>query len=94
MANVLFLPYAIALDGLQDFQLLAGALRNLLSVTVGNLREYGPDSRRGLARLFATRGSCRVGGCVGTGSVVSPKFPESQRRRDLQLLLPQRRVSV
>ena len=37
VANVFFLPYAVALDGLKDFQLLVGALRNLLVVTVGNL---------------------------------------------------------
>jgi formate/nitrite transporter len=37
IANMFFLPYAIALDGLVDRQLLAGAVRNLCAVTVGNV---------------------------------------------------------
>ena len=37
IANLFFLPYAFALDGCGDAQLLAGSVRNLLLVTVGNL---------------------------------------------------------
>ena len=37
IANLFFLPYAIALEGFGDAQLLGGALRNLLVVTVGNI---------------------------------------------------------
>jgi formate/nitrite transporter len=37
IANLFFLPYALALDGFGDPQLLAGTIRNLLTVTVGNI---------------------------------------------------------
>jgi formate/nitrite transporter len=37
IANLFFLPYALALDGFSDTQLLVGTVRNLLAVTVGNL---------------------------------------------------------
>jgi formate/nitrite transporter FocA (FNT family) len=37
IANWFFLPYALALDGFGDAQLLVGTVRNLLAVTVGNL---------------------------------------------------------
>ena len=37
IANLFFLPYALALDGFGDPQLILGALRNLAAVTVGNL---------------------------------------------------------
>jgi len=32
-----FLPYAVALDGFGDPQLLVGTVRNLLAVTLGNI---------------------------------------------------------
>ena len=37
IANMFFLPYALVLEGLGDAQFLAGALHNLVSVTLGNL---------------------------------------------------------
>jgi len=37
IANVFFLPYALALSGFGDAQLLAGSVRNLLVVTGGNI---------------------------------------------------------
>ena len=37
IANLFFLPYAIALSGFEDAQLLAGSVRNLLVVTGGNI---------------------------------------------------------
>jgi formate transporter len=37
IANLFFLPYALALSGFGDAQLLVGAVRNLLAVTVGNI---------------------------------------------------------
>jgi formate/nitrite transporter len=37
IANLFFLSYALALDGFSDLQLLAGMVRNLLAVTVGNI---------------------------------------------------------
>src|SRR5262245_30976070 len=37
IANLFFLPYAVALSGFGDPQLLAGTLRNLLAVTAGNI---------------------------------------------------------
>ena len=37
IANWFFLPYALALGGLGDVQLVAGSVRNLLIVTVGNI---------------------------------------------------------
>lgn len=37
IANMFFLPYAIALDGMQDSQLLLGSVRNLVFVTLGNI---------------------------------------------------------
>ena len=37
VANLFFLPYALALDGFGDAQLLWGSVRNLLAVTVGNI---------------------------------------------------------
>ena len=37
IANLFFLPYALALEGWGDAQLLTGSVRNLLSVTLGNI---------------------------------------------------------
>lgn len=37
IANFFFLPYALALDGWQDAQLLSGSIRNLCAVTAGNI---------------------------------------------------------
>jgi formate/nitrite transporter FocA (FNT family) len=37
IANLFFLPYALALAGFGDAQLLVGSVRNLLAVTVGNI---------------------------------------------------------
>ncbi len=37
IANLFFLPYALALGGFEDAQLLAGSVRNLLVVTGGNI---------------------------------------------------------
>jgi formate/nitrite transporter FocA (FNT family) len=37
IANLFFLPYAVALDGFGNSQLLSGAARNLLAVTLGNI---------------------------------------------------------
>ncbi len=37
IANLFFLPYAIALSGMADASLWAGSLRNLLVVTLGNV---------------------------------------------------------
>jgi formate/nitrite transporter FocA (FNT family) len=37
IANLFFLPYALALGGFGDLQLLVGTIRNLLAVTVGNI---------------------------------------------------------
>jgi formate/nitrite transporter FocA (FNT family) len=37
IANLFFLPYAIVLEGFGGAQLLSGALRNLLVVTLGNI---------------------------------------------------------
>jgi formate transporter len=37
IANMFFLPYAVALDGFGDPRLLVGAVWNLLAVTVGNI---------------------------------------------------------
>jgi len=37
IANLFFLPYALALGGFGDAQLLAGSVRNLLVVTGGNI---------------------------------------------------------
>jgi formate/nitrite transporter len=37
IANLFFLPYALALGGFDDLQLLVGTVRNLLAVTVGNI---------------------------------------------------------
>jgi formate/nitrite transporter len=37
IANLFFLPYALALGGFEDAQLLAGSVRNLLVVTAGNI---------------------------------------------------------
>jgi formate/nitrite transporter len=37
IANLFFLPYALALDGFGDGQLLIGSVRNLLVVTGGNM---------------------------------------------------------
>jgi formate transporter len=37
IANMFFLPYALALSGFGDTQLLAGSVRNLLVVTGGNI---------------------------------------------------------
>jgi formate transporter len=37
IANLFFLPYALALSGFGDAQLLAGSVRNLLVVTGGNI---------------------------------------------------------
>ena len=37
IANLFFLPYALALGGFGDLQLLVGTVRNLLAVTVGNI---------------------------------------------------------
>jgi formate/nitrite transporter len=37
IANLFFLPYALALSGFADPHLLGGAVRNLLAVTLGNI---------------------------------------------------------
>jgi formate/nitrite transporter FocA (FNT family) len=37
IANLFFLPYALALSGFGDAQLLAGSVWNLLFVTIGNI---------------------------------------------------------
>ena len=37
IANLFFLPYALALGGFGDAQLLTGSVRNLLAVTGGNI---------------------------------------------------------
>jgi formate/nitrite transporter len=37
IANLFFLPYALALSGFGDLQLLVGTIRNLLAVTLGNI---------------------------------------------------------
>jgi formate/nitrite transporter len=37
IANLFFLPYALALGGFGDLQLLVGTVRNLLAVTGGNI---------------------------------------------------------
>jgi len=37
IANLFFLPYALALDGFGDVQLLVGSVRNVLAVTLGNI---------------------------------------------------------
>jgi formate/nitrite transporter len=37
IANLFFLPYALALGGFGDLQLIAGTVRNLLAVTLGNV---------------------------------------------------------
>lgn len=37
IANLFFLPYALALDGFGDAQLLVGSMRNVLAVTLGNI---------------------------------------------------------
>jgi formate/nitrite transporter len=37
IANMFFLPYAVALDGFGNPQLLVGTVRNLLAVTLGNI---------------------------------------------------------
>ena len=37
IANLFFLPYALALDGFGDAQLLVGSVRNVLAVTLGNI---------------------------------------------------------
>jgi len=73
IANMFFLPYALVLEGFGDAPFIAGALRNLVAVTLGNLLG-GTVLVAGVYWLAYLRGEKRLAS-PGEGSRAGTRVP-------------------